>query len=138
MRKLLVVGALLVMVVLAACNGEEDEAPLNLDLDLGDTTVETDDTAVDQDVSAPQLSPTPTLPATYTPPAQFLGEHLYLLPVAGAAGQTAVHVVQSGETLAMVGQHYMVAPAQLAQANALSADAQLSPGMVLVIPPPAR
>lgn len=137
MRKILTVTAIVLVALMVACNGD-DEAPLNLDLDAGDTgetAVDAEDEVVEEATAVPTITSTPALPATYTPPARGIGDHLFLLPVAGADG--VGHVVQPGETLAMISRHYMLSPAQLAQANQLDATAELSPGLVLVIPTPA-
>lgn len=60
---------------------------------------------------APEVSPTPN-------DSPYLGQH----------------IVQSGETLYMIGRAYQVLPQAIAEANNIADPNRISPGMVLNIP----
>jgi LysM repeat protein len=55
-------------------------------------------------------------------------------PAAGTTPATGTHIVQSGETLGMIGARYGVSVAGIAQANALSNPSLIFSGQQLVIP----
>jgi LysM repeat protein len=55
-------------------------------------------------------------------------------PAAGTTPSTGTHIIQSDETLGMIGERYGVSVAALAQANALSNPSLIYVGQQLVIP----
>ncbi|GAB4277417.1 MAG: hypothetical protein Kow0080_28400 [Candidatus Promineifilaceae bacterium] len=120
---------------LIGCNGQDSANSVeNVVQNLGAGNGETAVPSSVEGIPRLEVTPTPTLPATYTPPAHFAGEHLYLLPVAGAPGTRTVHIVKSGETIQSISTAYGVSPEDLRQINQIPEAASLAEGMVLVIP----
>ncbi len=136
MRKVLFLLLVIVMsAVLIGCNGQDAANGVeNVVQNLGDGSGETAVPSAIESIPRLEVTPTPTLPATYTPPAHFAGEHLYLLPVAGAPGTRTIHIVKAGETIQSISAAYGVSPEDLRQINQIPETASIAEGMVLVIP----
>jgi nucleoid-associated protein YgaU len=122
MRKLLFILILLIL-PLVACNRNQGGSAI---APSGDTTA----------AEAPrvEVTPTPTLPATWTPASLVRGGHLYLLPVAGVEGTRIVHIVQPGETLAELSARYNISMETLARINDISDRDHIEAGSVLIVP----
>jgi len=118
MRKLLVV-LLMIMVVLAmvACD-QEDEVPTDQDA-----------TTVAEEAPRIEVTPTPTLPATYTPAAMGRAGHLF------AVSTRTIHVVQPGDTLGGIARQYGLTYKAVADANRIYNYDLIEVGDVLYIPP---
>ncbi|RMG89980.1 MAG: LysM domain-containing protein [Chloroflexi bacterium] len=117
-------------VVLVACRRGDDNVPVQ-----EVTGVEGEITPAAVEV-APRVeaTPTPTLPATWTPAPMTHGGHLYLLPVAGGEGARVIYVVQPGDTLAKIAHRYHVSVWDLALINHIEDIDRIEKGSVLVIP----
>lgn len=77
-----------------------------------------------------EATPTPTLPATFTPPPFAHGGHVF--PV----GTSSIHIIQPGDTLGELAQRYGVTVSALVSANRIINADRIEKGMVLYIPPP--
>jgi LysM repeat protein len=114
------------MIALTAAAGEAEQRQLVQSLNATQAALlevmlnlpapETTHTA--EPISTPAPTPTPTGTPTKTP-----------IP--------AVHVVQSGETLATIARWYGISVAALEQANHLGVSSAVQPGQRLIIPQPA-
>ncbi len=116
MRKfaLIITVLLLAVFLLAACNQDNgtEEGPTEV-------VVEPTSTA----------TPTPTLPATYTPVPMGHAGHLYPVET------RAVHVVQPGETLGGIANMYGTTVRDLARTNRIINYDLIEVGDVLFVPP---
>lgn len=74
-------------------------------------------------------TPTPPLPATYTPVAMGHGGHLY------AVSTRSIHIVQAGDTLGELAKRYGVTVQAIAQANRIYNYNLIEVGDILYIPP---
>lgn len=117
MRKVIVLT--LFVLLLVACNQDENG--------VEETGAATPTTAA----AAPprvEATPTPTLPATFTPPPFTHGGHIF--PV----GTSSIHIIQRGDTLGELAKQYGVTVADLASANRIINVDRIEEGMVLYIP----
>ena len=76
----------------------------------------------------------PLIEATSTPRSGTAPIASALTPVVGSAGLTAIHTVQSGESLFRIAQEYGVSLSELARINNLADPAQITIGQKLTIP----
>lgn len=99
---------------------------------LGDSPAAQDPEGIPTMVLTPTntATPTPTLPATYTPIAMAHGGHLFI-----TGGARSVHIVQPGDTLGNLAKQYGVTVQLIAQANRITNYNLIEVGDVLYIPP---
>lgn len=116
MRKsaFVIIALLLVVFLLAACSQDNNDA-----VGTAEAVVIPTNTA----------TPTPTLPATFTPVPEGHGGHLY------AVETRAVHVVQAGETLGGIANMYGITVRDLARSNRIYNYDLVEVGDVLFVPP---
>ena len=118
MRKVIVLT--LFVLLMTACNQDAN--------DVEETGTVTPTTAAEAPPRV-EATPTPTLPATFTPSALSHGGHVF--PV----GTSSIHVIQRGDTLGELAKQYGVTVSALASANRITNVDRIEEGMVLYIPP---
>lgn len=135
MRKVLVVSLILIIsILLVACGGGNGAIPVAID----NNDIEmTENSEADVFEGAPriELTPTPPLPPTFTPPAMAHQGHLYLLPVSGADGSVQyAYKVRVGDNLSMISDMYDVSMQDVMLVNDISDANHIEVGDLLIIP----
>lgn len=120
MRKfaLIITVLLLAVFLLAACSQDNNNA------------TETDTTSEVVVVPTNTATPTPTLPATFTPVPGGSAGHLFVV-----GGTRSVHIVQRGETLGSIANMYGTTVQDLARTNRIVNSNLIETGDVLLVPP---
>jgi len=120
MRKtiLFTLALLATLLLLAACSQDNN----------GDAGVESEGTAAAEAIPTNTVTPTPTLPATYTPIPGGVGGHLY------AVSTRSIHIVQPGDTLGELAKQYGVTVQAIVNANQIVNPNLIKVGDVLYIP----
>jgi len=119
MRKVIVLTLFVLLV--AACNQDGNG--------VEETGAVTPTTAAEAPPRV-EATPTPTLPATFTPSALMHGGHI------SPVGTSSIHVIQPGDTLGELAQRYGVTVSALVRANRIINADRIEKGVVLYIPPP--
>ena len=116
MRKVIVLTLFVLLV--AACNQDGNG--------VEETGAVTPTTAAE----APRVeaTPTPPLPATFTPSPFLHGGHI------SPVGTSSIHIIQPGDTLGELARQYGVSVSDLASANRITNVDRIEEGTVLYIP----
>ena len=127
MKKITII-ALFLLLLIAACSDEGSSPLPGFNEGEGETAVASD--------NVPRAeAPTPTmLPPTFTPAPMDHGGHLYL--VGSYSGTRIIHIVQPGETLAILCKRYGVSVEDLARINNIRNPNHIEVGDALTIPLP--
>jgi nucleoid-associated protein YgaU len=119
MRKVIIISLLVLSLALVACIQEED----------GNGPVSNGDSTPTQEAPRIEVTPTPTIPPTFTP--SVAGERSHISPVTGPT----IHTVQPGDTLGFLASQYATTVKVIADANRIYDYDLIEVGDELYIPP---
>lgn len=118
MRKI-ILFVLLISLVAVACAQQQDNS---------NDAVETAQESAEEEAPRVEVTATPTLPPTFTPPA--LGRGGHISPVS----TRTIHIVQAGETMGLIAGKYGLDVKFLADSNRIYNYHLIKVGQILYIP----
>ncbi len=143
MKKVIVLIFVLLFVVACGNNGDEadttEDVPGTTENEV--TSEEADETAEGGEAPRAEATPDSGIPPTNTPTVREDGGHLFrvgggLSQIDNFSGTRIIHIIEPGETLAMLCERYGVSVEDLARINNISNVNHVEVGQALTVPLP--